>query len=81
MNNSLQIIIRLLMEDIVRAITFKNTQRPKPQKQHVQLASNVAVFMTRNVMEIYGIQVKGPPSPLTHKDLAHGLKVNADHFL
>ena len=49
-----QMTILILRENIAKAITLEDIQRFKLQNQHVQITTNVAVFMTTNVMVING---------------------------
>ena len=51
--------------------TLKAIQRSKPQKQHVQMTSNVAVFKIWIVTVVYGLQKKVLLSAILG-DIAHG---------
>ena len=78
-----QINILILRANIAEAIQLITIQRSKPQKQHVQMTSNVVVFMIRIVMVVHGVYIKVltlPRDKHMDKRTAHGQEVSFDLF-
>ena len=49
-----QMTILILWEKLAKAVGLTDIQRFRPQQQHVQITTNVAVFTTQHVMVILG---------------------------
>ena len=75
-NSLFQMTIIILWKNIALAMTLEPIQRFRLQKQHVQITTNVAVFMTQDVMVINGGYTTAIRLSLPHQDLAHGPQVS-----
>ena len=68
----LQRVLLVSRTNTAREITFKASQRSKPQKKHVLLTSNVVVLMVAPVTVMNGLYMKALFPCLPSLVIAHG---------